>query len=77
MADEFECVRSIQEFHLDYYAMSPHLFSLNIPIYHHDHLQRTAQGLISVLLSLRRQKLTIHYQASSKQAQTLAGQCHV
>jgi hypothetical protein len=30
-ADEFECVRVIQEFYADYLAINPHLYSLNIP----------------------------------------------
>lgn len=30
-ADEFECVRVVQEFYADYLAISPHLYSLNIP----------------------------------------------
>ena len=30
-ADEFECVRVVQEFYADYLAINPHLFSLNIP----------------------------------------------
>ena len=29
-ADEFECVRGVQEFYADYLAINPHLFSLNI-----------------------------------------------
>lgn len=30
-ADEFECVRVIQEFYADFLAINTHLFSLNIP----------------------------------------------
>ena len=30
-ADEFECVRIVQEFYADYLAINPHLYSLNIP----------------------------------------------
>ena len=30
-ADEFECVRVVQEFYADYLAINPHLYSLNIP----------------------------------------------
>ena len=29
-ADEFECVRVIQEFYADYLAINPHLYTLNI-----------------------------------------------
>jgi vacuolar protein sorting-associated protein 45 len=31
-ADEFECIRCVQEFYADYLAVNPHLYSLNIPI---------------------------------------------
>jgi len=31
-ADEFECVRVIQEFYADYLVINRHLYSLNIPI---------------------------------------------
>ena len=30
-ADEYECVRAIQEFYADYLALNPHLYSLNLP----------------------------------------------
>ena len=30
-ADEFECVRVVQEYYADYLAINPHLYSLNIP----------------------------------------------
>lgn len=29
-ADEFECVRGIQEFYADYLAINTHLYSLNV-----------------------------------------------
>lgn len=29
-ADEFECVRVVQEFYADYLAVNPHLYSLNL-----------------------------------------------
>jgi vacuolar protein sorting-associated protein 45 len=31
-ADEYECVRVIQEFYADYLPINPHLYSLSIPI---------------------------------------------
>jgi vacuolar protein sorting-associated protein 45 len=31
-ADEYECVRVVQEFYADYLAINSHLYSLNIPI---------------------------------------------
>ena len=30
-ADEFECVRVVQEYYADYLAINPHLYSLNLP----------------------------------------------
>lgn len=34
-ADEHEVVREVQELYADYQALSPHLFSLNMPIHSH------------------------------------------
>lgn len=31
-ADEYECVRVVQELYADYLVVNPHLYSLNIPI---------------------------------------------
>lgn len=31
-ADEYECVRVVQECYVDYLPISPHLYSLDIPI---------------------------------------------
>jgi vacuolar protein sorting-associated protein 45 len=31
-ADEYECVRIVQEFYADYIAVNSHLYSLDIPI---------------------------------------------
>ncbi|CAF0866345.1 unnamed protein product [Adineta ricciae] len=78
-ADEYECVRVIQEFYADYVAINPHLYSLNIPITYENNflwndqlLRRTAQGLVSLLLSLRKKSATIRYQQSSNMAKILA-----
>lgn len=79
--DEIEVVREVQEFYGDYLAISPHLFSLNIigcgsqaankvvwdPVF----LQRTVQGIIAVLLSLKKCPF-IRYQESSDMAKRLA-----
>lgn len=76
-ADEQEVVREIQEFYGDYLAMSPHLFSLGIPIsyqgsaWDHDVLTRCVQGVTSVLLSLSKCPF-IRYQNNSKMAKRLA-----
>ncbi|CAF0871393.1 unnamed protein product [Rotaria sordida] len=78
-ADEFECVRVVQEYYADYLAINPHLYSLNIPnTYQQNYewndnlLRRTVQGLVSVLLSLRKKSATIRYQKSSNMARILA-----
>ncbi|GLG98219.1 Protein ROP [Gryllus bimaculatus] len=76
-ADDQEVVREVQEFYGDYLAISPHLFSLNIPIcsqgstWDLSHLQRSVQGITSVLLSLKKCPY-IRYQASSEMAKRLA-----
>ncbi|CAF0811095.1 unnamed protein product [Adineta ricciae] len=78
-ADEFECVRVVQEFYADYLAINPHLYSLNIPStyqrnyeWNENLLRRTVQGLMSLLLSLRKKSATIRYQKSSTMARSLA-----
>ena len=79
-ADEFECVRVIQEYYADYMAMNPHLYSLNLFNNYYARrfewdeqiLRRTVQGLVSLLLSLRKKNASIRYQKSSSMAATLA-----
>ncbi|UJR35612.1 hypothetical protein I4U23_028362 [Adineta vaga] len=78
-ADEYECVRVIQEFYADYLAINPHLYSLNIPMTYQKNyewndnlLRRTVQGLVSLLLSLRKKSATIRYQKSSYMSGMLA-----
>uniref|UniRef100_A0A646QDT7 Vacuolar protein sorting-associated protein 45 n=1 Tax=Hemiscolopendra marginata TaxID=943146 RepID=A0A646QDT7_9MYRI len=76
-ADEQELVREVQEFYGDFIAISPYLFSFNIvgcyvgmnwdPV----HLQRTVQGLISVMLALKKCPV-IRYQNSSELAKRLS-----
>ncbi|XP_042877132.1 vacuolar protein sorting-associated protein 45-like [Penaeus japonicus] len=76
-ADEHEVVREVQELYADYQALSPHLFSLNMPIHSHGMkwgsgcLQRTVQGLAGVLFSLQLLP-TIRYQNNSEMARSLA-----
>lgn len=101
-ADQYECVRAIQEFYADYLALNPHLYSLNIPNtcqvnpivlrendktlsvlfqrnYEWDEnvLRRTVQGLVSLLLSLRKKSASIRYQRSSSMAKALADKLSV
>lgn len=79
-ADEHEVVRDVQEFYCDYVAAAPHFFSINISdgcydgrfnAWNRTNLERTTDGIISVLLSLRRNP-TIRYQASSDICKRLA-----
>lgn len=77
-ADEYEVVKDVQEFYCDYVAVSPHLFSINLTesayngaYWNSWSLQRTAHGIISVLLSLKRNPV-IRYQASSEMSKRLA-----
>lgn len=49
-ADEFECVRVIQEFYADYLAMNPHLYSLNIPNTYHVRIYTIDTIFFSVFL---------------------------
>ncbi|KAG8235515.1 hypothetical protein J437_LFUL015749 [Ladona fulva] len=76
-SDELEVVRDIQEFYGDYIAVSPHLFTLNIvgcvqaQTWSLDNLQRTVQGITSVLLSLKICPV-IRYQSSSEMTKRLA-----
>nr|SVE75034.1 EOG090X03QA [Daphnia dolichocephala] len=76
-SDEQEVVREIQEFYADYFAIGPHLFSLNLekPIHGMEWvpscLQRSVQGVVSVLLSLKKNPI-IRYQSFSPLARRLA-----
>jgi len=77
-SDEHESVREVQEFYADYLALSPHLFSLNIKNgcyrgnkWNLASLDRSIEGLISVLLSLTKYP-KIRYDASSEMCKKLA-----
>nr|CAH7720408.1 unnamed protein product [Callosobruchus chinensis] len=68
--DEQEVVKEVQEFYMDYLAVNPHLFSIGLPTcmlsgnWNPSALQRTVQGIVSVLLSLKKCP-AIRYQANS------------
>ncbi|XP_022911268.1 vacuolar protein sorting-associated protein 45 [Onthophagus taurus] len=70
-SDEQELVKEVQELYMDYLAINPHLFSFGLPMcvahsgWNYSALQRTIQGLIAVLLSLKKYPC-IRYQANSK-----------
>ncbi|KAG2134289.1 Sec1-like protein [Suillus cothurnatus] len=84
--DEFEVVREVQEYFADYAPLLPCLFSLNHaptsekPLYGSSPnawdslaLERSVQGIIAVLLSLKK-KPVIRYEKSSGMAKKLASE---
>lgn len=68
--DEHEVVKEVQELYMDYLAVNPHLFSIGLQTcmqelsWNPTALQRTVQGLIGVLLSLKKLP-TVRYQSNS------------
>lgn len=68
--DEQEVVKEVQELYMDYLAVNPHLFSIGLPTcmqslnWSPAALQRTVQGIIALLLSLKKCP-TIRFQANS------------
>ncbi|XP_063991078.1 vacuolar protein sorting-associated protein 45 [Diachasmimorpha longicaudata] len=76
-SDEQEVVREVHEHYADYLAINPHLFSLGIHAcsegltWKPEYLQRSCEGIISVLLSLKKCPY-IRYQSSSKMTKRLA-----
>ncbi|XP_073947976.1 vacuolar protein sorting 45 [Choristoneura fumiferana] len=75
--DEQEAVREVQEVFADFLAVDRHLFSFNIVgclhgrSWNQNHLQRCAQGLLAVLLSLKR-RAAVRYEAASEPCARLA-----
>ncbi|KAK1236838.1 hypothetical protein MKX07_005957 [Trichoderma sp. CBMAI-0711] len=84
-ADDHEVVKVVQEHFADYIVINPDLFSLNMTLSQHriwaggpdkwnpDSLQRCSEGLLAVLLSLKKKPL-IRYQKSSPLAAKLASE---
>lgn len=76
-SDEHEVVQDVHEFYADYIAVSPHLFTMNIPncakgfVWSPSQLQRVCRGLSSVLLALKKCPM-IRYQQNSSMAKQLA-----
>ncbi|KAI0121804.1 Sec1-like protein [Daldinia grandis] len=82
-ADDHEVVKQIQEHFADYLVINPDLFSLNLTLpqqriwngnpdlWNPDSLQRTTDGLIAILLSLKK-KPFIRYERNSLLAKKLA-----
>ncbi|KAM3955765.1 vacuolar protein sorting 45 [Aphomia sociella] len=75
--DEQEAVREVQEVFADYLAVDRHLFSFNITgclhgrMWNQQHLQRCSQGLLALLLSLKR-RAVVRYEAASEPCARLA-----
>lgn len=75
--DEQEVVKEVMELYMDYLAVNPHLFSLGITkclqgiSWERNALQRTVQGLIALLLSLKKNPV-IRYQQNSKICRNLS-----
>ena len=84
-ADDHEVVKLVHEHFLDYVVINPDLFSLNMSLpmnriwsgnpdtWNTDSLQRATEGVVSVLLSLKKKPL-IRYQKSSPLAKKLASE---
>ncbi|ORY69485.1 glucose inhibited division protein A-domain-containing protein [Pseudomassariella vexata] len=82
-ADDHEVVKSVQEHFADFIVINPDLFSLNLTLpqqriwsggpdmWHVDSLQRTTEGLMAVLLALKKKPL-IRYEKNSFLAKKLA-----
>ncbi|XP_075983974.1 vacuolar protein sorting 45 [Anticarsia gemmatalis] len=75
--DEQETVREVQEVFADYLAVDRHLFSFNIVgclhgrSWNQHHLQRCAQGILAMLLSVKR-RAVVRYEAASEPCARLA-----
>ena len=82
-ADDHEVVKAVQEYFADYIVVNPDLMSLNLSfptqrlwshspdIWNTDTLQRTTEGVVALLLSLKKNPL-IRYEKNSLMAKKLA-----
>eukprot|EP00052_Salpingoeca_macrocollata_P011810 m.91195 g.91195 ORF g.91195 m.91195 type:complete len:558 (-) comp18207_c0_seq2:51-1724(-) len=78
-ADEHEVVREVQEFFADYLAFQQHLFTFNLTgvlgdvpsVWSRPIQERTKQGLMSVLLALKKRP-AIRFQRTSEICETMA-----
>lgn len=82
-SDDFEVVTKVQELFLDYFVINKYLFSLNMfspmnrifsgngPVWDHDGLIRTTEGLVAALLATRTKPI-IRYDRNSAMAKKLA-----
>lgn len=76
-ADDQECIQEVKEFFGDYVALAPHLFSFNLSGCFQGQrwstaaFERSVQGLVALLLSLRKAPV-VRYQCNSEPARRLA-----
>lgn len=79
-SDKNEVIKSIKEYYIDYCAINPHFFSLNIRtscylgssnVWDHSAFNRTVSGLLAFLKSVKKNP-TIRYQSSSEMCKRLA-----
>ncbi|KAL3182174.1 hypothetical protein MRX96_022894 [Rhipicephalus microplus] len=76
-ADDQECIQEVKEFFGDYVALAPHLFSFNLTGCFQGQrwstaaFERSVQGLVALLLSLRKAPV-VRYQCNSEPARRLA-----
>jgi vacuolar protein sorting-associated protein 45 len=82
-ADDHEVVKTVQEHFADYVVINPDLFTLDLTspryriwngssdMWHTDTLHRTSEGLVALLLSLKKKPL-VRYEKSSLLARKLA-----
>lgn len=76
-ADDQEVVKEVQEYFGDFFAVGPHAFSMNIVgsargnNWDYEHMERSSDGLLALLLSMRKKPI-IRYQQSSVMCKRLA-----
>lgn len=79
-SDKNEVIKSVKEYFIDYWAINPHFFSLNIRtscymgssnVWDHSAFNRTVSGLLAFLKSVKKNP-TIRYQSSSEMCKRLA-----
>eukprot|EP00128_Syssomonas_multiformis_P005301 Colp12_sorted_trinity150504_noHs@13588 len=78
-ADENEVIREVQEYYGDFYALTPEVFSINVSgvigstanIWNPDALDRSVEGVISLLLALKKRPV-IRYPKTSSLCKQLA-----
>src|ERR1700712_2971699 len=81
-ADDHEVVKAVQEYFADFLVINPDLMSLNLnhriwsstpDLWNQDSLQRSTEGVIALLLSLKKRPM-IRYQKNSLLAKKLSSE---